>query len=107
MKTILMKRKQSNASINASGDSMFPTFKSGEMLFVLPFENEGKLLSNGAVYVARVDDEYFVKRVEKNLKTGAITLKSDNKDYESYVFESSELDRIDLIGRVVFHLERV
>jgi phage repressor protein C with HTH and peptisase S24 domain len=93
--------------INAVGNSMEPLIKSGELLFVLPIENEGGAITSGAVYVVNIDNSVLVKRLEHNPKTKAITLISDNKDYAPVAIEGNELDSCIVIGRVVGHFDRI
>jgi len=85
--------------INASGDSMDPTIKSGEMMFVSPMENED--FKDGGVYVL------LVKRVTFNPLTKEYTLVSDNGRVDPVKLTIDEGSDCHFMGRVVGHLDRV
>lgn len=89
--------------INAIGNSMDPTIKEGELLFVNPFENESNNIKDGGVYVITFEDHVFVKRVDHNPITKDIRLISDNKDYSDIAIGGQEFDKCKIIGRVVGH----
>ena len=92
--------------INSRGDSMEPTITSGELLFINPMQNEGGLVS-GCIYIISYDGDIFIKRVEKNPVTKAITLFSDNEKYDPIIIEKQNLEQCYIIGRVVSHMKRV
>ena len=91
-------------TITAFGDSMQPTINNGDLLFVLPFENEHNTIKDGAVYVLNCDNSVFVKRVKMNPVKKTITLISDNSEYEQIKIEGDELDSCNIIGRVVVYM---
>ncbi|MBR8464691.1 LexA family transcriptional regulator [Campylobacter sp. faydin G-24] len=91
--------------INSRGDSMEPTITSGELLFINPMQNESGLIS-GCIYIINYDGDIFVKRVEKNPVTKAITLFSDNEKYDPIIIEKHNLEHCYIIGRVVSHMKR-
>lgn len=92
--------------INATGDSMEPTFGNGALLFVNPYENEDEKLRDGAVYVIHVDDTVLVKRVTYNPLDQSHMLISDNAVYGSIkVYKFNESAKF--IGRVVGFFDRV
>ena len=68
--------------INAKGDSMEPTIANGELLFIST-ANAGGVIS-GNVYVINYGGDVFVKRLEKNPITRAVTLFSDNEKIRAY-----------------------
>lgn len=83
--------------ICVSGDSMDPTLRDGDVLFV---DTGVTTFRSDSIYVARVNGELFVKRFQK-LPNGRLMMISDNDRYKS--FELSPDDEVDLIGRVCFH----
>ena len=91
-------------TISASGDSMQPTINNGDLLFILPFENENNTIKDGAIYVLNCDSSLFVKRIRTNPIKKTLTLVSDNKDYEHIVFQGDELDMCKIVGRVTFYM---
>lgn len=86
------------AVLTAYGDSMTPTFNSGDMLLVDTGVADLKL---DAVYVLDRDGELFIKRVQRRMD-GALVIRSDNPLYESFVMQESELARLRVLGRVVW-----
>ena len=91
--------------INAAGDSMDPTIKSGELMFVYPMENED--FKDGGVYVLMCSDVLLVKRVTFNPLTKEYTLLSDNGKVDPVELTIDEASDCRFIGRVVGHLDRV
>ena len=91
--------------ISAAGDSMNPTIKSGELMFVYPVKNEG--FKDGGIYVVMCGDALLVKRVWLNPVTKEYTLSSDNDTVEDQVLTMDEGSDCRFVGRVVGHLDRV
>lgn len=91
--------------INAAGDSMKPTIRSGAMMFVYPIENEG--FKDGGVYVLMCGDALLVKRVWLNPTTSTYTLRSDNETVSDMTLTIDEGSECHFVGRVVGHLDRV
>ena len=91
--------------INAAGNSMEPTIKSGELMFVYPIN--GEEFKDGGVYVIMCSDKLLVKRVTFNPLTKEYTLISDNGQVEPVTLTIDEGSDCRFIGRVVGHLDRV
>lgn len=83
--------------ITVSGDSMEPTLKDGDVIFV---DTGVTIFRSDSIYVARINGEIFVKRFQKK-PNGHLMMISDNERYET--FELSQNDDVALIGRVCFH----
>ena len=79
--------------IRVHGDSMEPTFKDGDVIFVEPFTGD---FANNRVYIIKRQDDVFIKRLKKSGELFEII--SDNPDYESYKLEH---EKIQIIGRVI------
>ncbi|MSN96323.1 helix-turn-helix domain-containing protein [Campylobacter sp. FMV-PI01] len=92
--------------INAKGDSMEPTIKDGELLYINPIANEGGI-NSGSIYVINFDGDVLVKRVDKNPITKALTLISDNPKYSPISIEKDNLKLCRIIGRVVAHTAKL
>jgi hypothetical protein len=90
--------------INAKGDSMEPTIVNGELLFIST-ANAGGVIS-GNIYVINYGGDVFVKRLEKNPITRAVTLFSDNEKYEPIVIDGENLENCTIVGRVVAHIRK-
>ena len=85
--------------INVVGDSMDPTLKNGEMIFINPVENEG--FRDGGVYVIMCGDAILVKRVMQHPITKEYTLISDNPEVEDISLTMDESSDCKFVGRVV------
>lgn len=83
--------------ITVSGDSMEPTLRDGDVIFV---DTGVNIFRSDSIYVARINGEIFVKRFQKK-PNGNLMMISDNARYET--FELSPNDDVTLIGRVCFH----
>ncbi|WP_417842154.1 LexA family transcriptional regulator [Terasakiella sp.] len=85
--------------IYAKGDSMEPTITSGDSLLI---DREDNVVgSDGGIYVINYEGELFVKRVQK-LLDGRIAVTSDNKHHMSIEISKHDLERLKIIGRVVW-----
>lgn len=84
--------------IKARGDSMIPTICAGEFLVVDTTHVE-KL--NDGIFVLRLDGDLFVKRLQK-LFSGGVKIISDNPAYENQTIEPSDLQFLDIVGKVVW-----
>ena len=79
--------------IRVQGDSMEPTFKDGDVIFVEAYNGD---FVNNRIYIIKRQGDIFIKRVKKSGDTFDII--SDNADYENYKLERPEFE---IIGRVV------
>ncbi|MDY2947067.1 MAG: S24 family peptidase [Mannheimia varigena] len=84
--------------INLSGDSMYPTFSSGDMLFVDISVNE---FTGDGVYVFTYKGHLYVKRLQN---TGdQLLVISDNKLYEKWSIKEENQDQLFIHARVKVH----
>lgn len=93
--------------INSIGDSMYPTISPSELLFILPFENDGNILQDGCIYVISAPQGVLVKRISIHPTEKTYTLISDNPKRENIILQGDEIDSCKIIGRVVGHFESV
>ncbi|MFU2510600.1 LexA family transcriptional regulator [Pseudoalteromonas sp. ASV78] len=86
------------AVVFAKGDSMQPTVNDGDALLVdmRPIEK----IADG-IHVLRMDDHLFVKRLQKAF-TGDIEIISDNNFYKPQTVAPDQLDKLNVIGKVVW-----
>ncbi len=90
--------KQKNYSIiNATGNSMTPTIDDGDKLLVEHWN--GEQIQDNCVYVFCFNQEFFIKRLSKNLDE--IIIKSDNPDYRTRTINGSTVDELILVGKVI------
>ena len=83
--------------INASGNSMAPTIDNGDKLIVEHWT--GNQIQDNKIYVFCYKNEFFVKRLSKNIDE--LIVKSDNEDYRSRVIKDEDLNNVNIIGEVV------
>ena len=83
--------------INASGNSMAPTIEHGDKLIVEHWN--GDQIQDNKIYVFCYNNEFFVKRLSKNIDE--IIIKSDNPEYRVRTISSKSLQDLILIGKIV------
>lgn len=83
--------------INATGNSMAPTIDSGDKLVVEHWT--GDQIQDNKIYVFCFNNEFFVKRLSKNLDE--IIIKSDNSDYRTRTISGDTISELTLIGKIV------
>ena len=83
--------------INATGNSMSPTIDSGDKLIVEHWN--GAQIQDNKVYVFCFNNEFFIKRLSKNLDE--IIIKSDNPEYRIRTINGSTIQELTLIGKIV------
>ena len=88
---------ESISVITASGDSMQPTFNSGDWLFV---DQAINFYEDDGVYVYMSTEGLKVKRLQK-LVNGELLIISDNPKYASETLKSDEIDSVKICGKVV------
>lgn len=82
--------------LKINGDSMLPTYKDGEYIFVKSFSNGGHVRS-GMLAIVLYESEVYFKKVY--LKDECITLVSLNKEYADIVVTDPEHFKV--LGKVV------
>lgn len=87
------------AVLSAFGDSMSPTLSDGDIMLVDRGVNDLKI---DAVYVLALNDELYVKRIQRRITDGAIIIKSDNALYDPVVVTNGEKAGLRVLGRVVW-----
>ena len=83
--------------INATGNSMSPTIEHGDKLIVEHWN--GEQIQDDKIYVFCYNNEFFVKRLSKNIDE--IIIKSDNPEYRARTIPSKALSELVLIGKIV------
>lgn len=81
--------------VYAMGDSMIPTIQDKEKLLVNAADKE---LTDGFIYVIRNQENYWVKRVQRQFD-GSLLLISDNKMYPPMQLALNEANDVEIIGR--------
>ena len=83
--------------INATGNSMSPTIEHGDKLIVEHWI--GDQIQDNKIYVFCFNNEFFVKRLSKNIDE--IIIKSDNPEYRTRTIPEKSLQDLILIGKIV------
>lgn len=81
--------------MNAIGDSMEPTIRTGDVLLV---DRAITKVADEAIYVVALEDALLLKRVQPLL--GGVVLRSDNPAYGPVSLTSAEADQLSVFGRV-------
>ena len=90
-------KQKTYSMINAKGNSMSPTIENGDKLIVEHWS--GDQIQDNKVYVFCFNNEFFVKRLSKNLDE--IIIKSDNPEYRIRTISGNTLNELLLIGKIV------
>lgn len=89
--------------INASGNSMSPTIDNGDKLIVEHWN--GNQIQDNKIYVFCFNNEFFVKRLSKNLDE--IIIKSDNPEYRIRTIDGKSISELTLIGKIVATIKQL
>lgn len=84
--------------IEVMGDSMEPLIQDGALVVVDPHQTE--YIAN-KIYVVKVGEETFIKRVILKEEAQVMVLKSINPDYDEVYIAGKELNNVKLLGRAV------
>ena len=79
------------------GNSMEPELKSGDTVLT---DCSQKDIFVGLLYAVGIDDTIMVKRIEKH--PGKLVLRSDNKDYAPIIVDGEDVNRVRIIGKVIW-----
>ena len=94
-------RSEDLAVIRISGDSMAPTIRDGALALVDRRLPHGIPKSDG-IYVIQMDGDLMAKRIQMDLATGGIYIKSDNPAYSEQHLTAEEGERLYVVGRVIW-----
>lgn len=83
--------------INASGNSMSPTIDDGDRLIVEHWN--GEQIQDNRIYVFCFNQEFFIKRLSKNLDE--IIIKSDNPEYRTRTISGNTVNELTLLGKII------
>lgn len=90
------------AVIEICGQSMYPSINDGDILIV---ESEPSRIIDSEVYIINYEDQLYCKRILKNIKS--LILKSDNPEYSPITVEGQEIEKLRIVGRVLFRLTKI
>lgn len=91
------------ALIDARGDSMSPTIESGDLLLL---DTRKGFSRTEGIYVINLAGSLLVKRLRIKL-SGEVDVMSDNPRYASETISGAALERLRMVGRVVWHGRKI
>jgi len=86
-------------SMYVKGDSMEPSLFDGDMILVKKMISPFSILEG--VYIFRVINEIFIKRIQFNKYSAKLKVDSDNPFYDSYTITGNDLNDVEIIGEVI------
>lgn len=89
------------AIIYVKGDSMLGTLDPETPILV---DTGIQSMQQDGIYVIRIGDTLHVKRIQRQLD-GSLKVISDNKVYEPYVIAGTDLEQVQIVGRVVLSVQ--
>lgn len=92
------------AMLWARGDSMFPTIPDGSLLLVDVNDTNPR---SGQIYVAQLDDDLFVKRLQNDPSGVTLISDADGPQYPPIRISRNHLKRLHIHGRVVYVMRAV
>ncbi|MBO0211517.1 S24 family peptidase [Vibrio sp. Vb0877] len=87
------------------GDSMEPTLFDGDIVIVRRELEFPRVLEG--IYVIRIDNQVFIKRIQYNKFEGYMQVDSDNTFYRSFTIEGDDLNSVSIIGEAMLTLGRI
>jgi phage repressor protein C with HTH and peptisase S24 domain len=84
-------------AIRIMGDSMDPTIKNKDVIFV---DKSQRTPINGKIFVVKFAEETFAKRIFKSPK--GYIIKSDNPQYPQYEVQSEDFE---ILGQIIYNME--
>ena len=86
------------SAIRVDGDSMEGILSHGDTVVIDHGRNS---LEGEAIYVIRLDDHLYAKRLQRQFD-GAVSIISQNKEYQTMTVPKERLGDLEIIGRVVW-----
>lgn len=84
-------------ALRVSGDSMDPTIKDRDVIFV---DKSQRTIINGKIFVVKFAGEVYAKRIYKAPKS--LIIKSDNPQYPQYEVQPED---IEVLGQIIYNME--
>ncbi|MFN7611436.1 MAG: helix-turn-helix transcriptional regulator [bacterium] len=98
LKQTLRRSPQNLALLTASGDSMDPTIRDGDLLLV---DTSARRIEGSFIYVLAIGGGLLVKRIDLR-RDGSVILKSDNPKYAAEEVPAVETPTLQVLGQVVW-----
>jgi phage repressor protein C with HTH and peptisase S24 domain len=98
LKQTLRRSPQNLALLTASGDSMDPTIRDGDLLLV---DTSARRIEGSFIYVLAIGGGLLVKRIHLR-RDGSVLLKSDNPKYDAEEVPAAETPTLEVLGQVIW-----
>lgn len=98
LKQTLRRAPQNLALLTASGDSMDPTIRDGDLLLV---DTSARRIEGSFIYVLAIGGGLLVKRIDLR-RDGSVVLKSDNPKYDAEEVPAVETPTLEVLGQVIW-----
>jgi phage repressor protein C with HTH and peptisase S24 domain len=98
LKQTLRRSPKNLALLTASGDSMDPTIRDGDLLLV---DTSARRIEGSFIYVLAIGGGLLVKRIDLR-RDGSVILKSDNPKYAAEDVPAAETPTLEVLGQVVW-----
>jgi hypothetical protein len=98
LKQTLRRSPQNLALLTASGDSMDPTIRDGDLLLV---DTSARRIEGSFIYVLAINGGLLVKRIALR-RDGSVVLKSDNAKYDAEEVPAGETPTLEVLGQVIW-----
>lgn len=79
-----------------TGDSMSPTFQSGDTVLI---DTGKRLIKEGEFYALRIDDTVIIKRLAYRIGGKVMVISDNRQEFEAY--EASPQD-VHVLGQIIF-----
>lgn len=103
VRTVLRRKPQNLAILEAAGDSMEPTIRDGDVIMIDVAVED---LVSGRIYVVELAGELLVKRIQRRVNGNLLVL-SDNSRYPPEEVPAEAGKRLRIIGEVVWRAHDV
>jgi phage repressor protein C with HTH and peptisase S24 domain len=98
LKQTLRRSPKNLALLTASGDSMDPTIRDGDLLLV---DTSARRIEGSFIYVLAIGGGLLVKRIDLR-RDGSVILKSDNPKYAAEDVPAAETPTLQVLGQVIW-----
>ncbi len=98
LRQTLRRNPKNLALLTASGDSMDPTIRDGDLLLV---DTSARRIEGSRIYVLAIGGALMVKRIQLRLD-GSVVVKSDNAVYEPEVLAADQTSTLNILGQVIW-----
>lgn len=85
--------------VNSNTDSMEPVIKSNDLL-IIELTNTEQLIEDNSIYVFCYNEQFFIKRLIKNINELIIKPENLNSYYKIEVINNKDINKVQIIGKI-------